>query len=120
MVSLEDVDIWSEQDVQDQIQTLLEPEWSYDYFVDDRSWYVVRIISGDSLIWEVSSIDSRTPLLDTFWWLLGRKYSRPVDDFWSRTRELLQPVSTPQKNSPRIPLDLDPKEIESVYRKVKR
>ena len=120
MVSLEDVNIWSEQDIQDRIQSLLESDWTYDYSVDDRGWFVVQVFSGGTAVWEGSSIDTRASLLDAFWWLLGRKCSTTSDGLWShRTRELLQPISIHRKNSPRIPPDLDPKEIESVYRKLR-
>jgi hypothetical protein len=111
--SLADASVWSADDVILKIQEILPTGWDFSQVLD-YSGYHVTVKDGSGAVWDNSGPDAKTLFLACLSWLHLRG-KQTVNPAWKpRTSEVS--LYRPSVSSGSVPLDLDPDEVESVYK----
>lgn len=122
MPSLEEMTIWSTEDLNRQIQLCLPPGWTMQSLSEDGIYSATVLDQAGDVQWRGQRTDYRLLQLDIYGWLITRGV-KPQSLAWSRRDNL-----TPKKvgrdiglGGPTIPdpEDLDPEEVRAVYEKHK-
>jgi len=117
----EEASTWTTKDVLVQIKAYLPSGWGFEYTHDLPSgWYSAYLRDGEPdspKPWSGEHLDPKILFLDALGWLAvrGQKVKHPV---WSRKGEvpLYHPTPIPVVSTAPDPADLDPDEVEAVYK----
>jgi len=118
VTTLEEVSAWSNDELDAQIHSLLEPGWTFNVRPEDGWWYGIVADAEGGQEWADSQADVRLLLLNAYGWLYTHR-QQPKDPLWRRRQELDPRVVRGQVSLCGVtvpdPEDLDPNEVRAVY-----
>ena len=125
MPTIEEMTAWTIDDIQSEIAQILPSGWAFDFDFDPDSggWWAKFVVgSGDqeqtAREW-FNCPEQRLLLLNAYGWLVSRD-AKPRHPMWARrTTQIPKPIIG-QRHLPGIsvpdPEDIDPSEVQLVYR----
>jgi hypothetical protein len=126
-LDIEEAATWDEERIRDEVILRLEPNWTFRFgsSEDQMSWEASILDPDEVEVWSGSRITAQLVLLDALGWVESRHHKIPEASPWVRRRGDLDPqrvhdIAYSKSLGPPDPPDLDPNEIESVVRSMKK
>jgi len=117
MFSLEETLTWTADDVFVRIRLVLPPGWKLEYALEE-GWHYLKVLDAEGVQqWAGEHVDPKLAGLDALGWLKLRDYQVKNPAWQPREHEVphYRPSGVVVSSQP-DPADLDPKEIDAVYR----
>lgn len=114
MPTVDEVALSSDAEIEAYLRQLLRP--GEDIVITWNNFWLARVVSGETLLWDLTGFDRRVLLLDVYGWLWKRTQPA-VSPLWRRRQELTRADVNRQATSSREPdpEDVDPGEVQAVY-----
>jgi len=115
--SLEETLTWTADDVFTRIRLVLPPGWKLERTLEE-GWHYLKVLDAEGVQqWAGEHVDPKLAGLDALGWLKLRGYQVRNPVWQPREREVphYQPSGVVVSSQP-DPADLDPSEIDAVYR----
>lgn len=117
MSTIEEMSLWTVDDVMVQVRLLLPSGWEVTQGREGSFFVSTLSDSSGTVQWDRYNTDLRLLLLDAYGWLLLRN-SRPANPSWSREKEITPKTVQGEVGLEGVPVpdpeDLDPKEIQAI------
>ena len=117
MATLEEMTAWSTDEIRGEVRKLLPSSWKLSLRPDTSGYWRIWIEEDQKIIWEATETDERRALFEAYGYLwMKQRPLREVDSPWVRRSPMFDPPRRSVSDSSPDPEDLDPDEVESVYR----
>lgn len=127
--TLEEMSVWSAEDVESQIHIHCPKDVAFDFSVKD-GFYRVQFKRQEEegqeqkdedpeVLWAGSGFDKKIVLLDAYGWLWAQALSPRRATVWTRRGEVTPAKATRKANNIPDPDDLDPDKLDAVYAKTR-
>lgn len=117
MLPLEDTTNWTADDALAYLKKVLSPDWRLESRTTDDGWPCLVLTNEEGVQWEGEHPDPKILYLNALGWVSYRKRQYKVKNpVWQRRNEEVPLARPPVKEETPDPPDLDPDEVDAVYR----
>jgi len=115
MFSIEEATAWTADEAVARLRQVIPTAWAFDWTTTEDGWHVMSLKDGEDELWSGEHADPKILALDALGWLRLRnhKLDHPV---WKPREREVPLYRPPVAETIPDPPDLDPKEVDAVYR----
>jgi len=122
MLTLDELALWSAQDIEAEIRATMPPDWTFEHtFQSDVGWCAFIRDKDEAVLWQcIGALDPKLSLFGAYGWLRLRD-AKPSHPAWVRRSDQMPPIRTGRMTVPGLQEDpapyedLDPESLQSVY-----